>query len=65
MLNEYNQDERSELEKELKEMQNQLEDDIDTEIENMKRLNEDKLAVSRETTLKYKGILFFLFLFLF
>ncbi len=36
-------------------MQSQLEDDIDTEIENMKRLNENKLAVSRETTLKYKG----------
>jgi hypothetical protein len=49
------QDERGELDKELNEMQTQLEDDIDTEIENMKRLNEDKLAVSRETTLKYKG----------
>jgi hypothetical protein len=49
------QDERSELDKELNEMQTQLEDDIDTEIENMKRMNEDKLAVSRETTLKYKG----------
>lgn len=36
-------------------MQGQLEDDIDTEIENMKRLNEEKLAISRETTLKYKG----------
>jgi hypothetical protein len=36
-------------------MQNQLEDDIDSEIENMKRMYEDKLAVSRETTLKYKG----------
>ncbi|KAJ1403320.1 hypothetical protein B484DRAFT_405140, partial [Ochromonadaceae sp. CCMP2298] len=33
----------------------QLEDDIDTEIENMKLVNEDKLSVSRETTLKYKG----------
>lgn len=49
------EDERGELEKELSEMQNQLEDDIDTEIENMKRVNEDKLAISRETTLKYKG----------
>jgi len=48
-------DERTELDRELNEMQNQLEDDIDTEIENMKRVNEDKLAVSRETTLKYKG----------
>jgi hypothetical protein len=49
------QDERTGLEKELDEMQNQLEDDIDSEIENMKRMYEDKLAVSRETTLKYKG----------
>lgn len=48
-------DERTELDRELNEMQNQLEDDIDTEIENMKRVNEDKLAISRETTLKYKG----------
>lgn len=48
-------DERTELDRELNEMQSQLEDDIDTEIENMKRLNEDKLAISRETTLKYKG----------
>lgn len=48
-------DERGELERELDEMQNQLEDDIDTEIENMKRQYEDKLAQSRETTLKYKG----------
>ena len=51
------QDERTELDKELSEMQGQLEDDIDTEIENMKRVNEDKLAISRETTLKYKGML--------
>jgi hypothetical protein len=36
-------------------MQSQLEDDIDTEIENMKRVNESKLSLSRETTLKYKG----------
>eukprot|EP01038_Epipyxis_sp_PR26KG_P004822 gene4822-6757_t len=47
--------ERDELEKELLESQNQLEDDIDTEIENMKKQYEEKLAVSRETTLKYKG----------
>jgi hypothetical protein len=49
------EEERAELEDQLTETQNQLEDDIDTEIENMKRLNEEKLAVSRETTLKYKG----------
>jgi len=49
------EEERTELDKELNEMQNQLEDDIDTEIENMKRVNEEKLAISRETTLKYKG----------
>ncbi|RYH26673.1 hypothetical protein EON65_14300 [archaeon] len=49
------QEEREENEKELKENQNQLEDDIDIEIDNMKRSYEDKLAVARETTLKYKG----------
>lgn len=49
------EDERGELSKELNEMQSQLEDDIDTEIENMKRVNESKLSLSRETTLKYKG----------
>jgi cilia- and flagella-associated protein 57 len=48
-------EERHELSKELYEMQDQLEDDIDTEIDNMRRKNEDKLAQSRETTLKYKG----------
>jgi len=49
------EDEKSELQRELSETQNQLEDDIDTEIENMKKSFEDKLAVARETTLKFKG----------
>jgi hypothetical protein len=49
------QDEREDLTKELTEIQDQLEDDIDIEIENMKKRYEDKLATSREMTLKYKG----------
>eukprot|EP01034_Spumella_vulgaris_P035248 gene35248-43462_t len=49
------ENEKHELERDLVETQSQLEDDIDTEIENMKRVNEEKLAASRETTLKYKG----------
>jgi WD40 repeat protein len=49
------EEERHDLSKELYEIQDQLEDDIDTEIDNMRRKYEDKLAQSRETTLKYKG----------
>jgi WD40 repeat protein len=48
-------DEKTDLSKELNEVQDQLEDDIDIEIENMKKRYEDKLATSREMTLKYKG----------
>lgn len=49
------EEEKEDQEKELVETQTQLEDDIDTEVDNMKRQYEDKLALSRETTLKYKG----------
>jgi hypothetical protein len=54
------EDERTELEKELFETQNQLEDDIDTEIEHLKNLYDEKLASNRETTLKYKGFVYYL-----
>jgi chromosome segregation ATPase len=49
------EEELSELQRESVEMQSQLEDDIDTEIENMKKSFEEKLATARETTLKFKG----------
>jgi hypothetical protein len=32
----------------------QLEDDVDTEIDTMRRRSEEKLSAARETTLKYK-----------
>lgn len=41
--------------KEVEEIQTQFEDDIDTEIENLRRTYDDKLTASRETTLKLKG----------
>lgn len=49
------EDEKKKLELELKEAQNQLEDDIDTEIEHGIKQFEDRLAIARERTLKYKG----------
>lgn len=49
------QEEEEELRKELHETQDQLEDDIDTEIELMRKKYEEKLASAREMTLKYKG----------
>eukprot|EP01040_Poterioochromonas_malhamensis_P000852 gene852-905_t len=49
------EEEKNDLQRELTETQNQLEDDIDIEIENMKKRYEDKLSASREMTLKYKG----------
>lgn len=48
-------DEKNELNRELDEVQHQLSDDIRIEIENMKKKYEEKLTVSREMTLKYKG----------
>lgn len=39
----------------MTEMQSQLEDDIDTEIEHLRKAFNDKLTASRETTMKYKG----------
>ena len=51
----HSEEEKTELQRELIETQNQLEDDIDTEIENMKKSFEEKLAIARETTLKFKG----------
>lgn len=39
----------------MNEIQTQLEDDIDTEIENLRRNYEEKLTYSREMTLKLKG----------
>ena len=38
-----------------KETRTQMEEDIDTEIEQLKKRYEDKLAAEREMTLKYKG----------
>jgi chromosome segregation ATPase len=49
------EEEKQETHKELAETQAQLEDDVDTEIENMRRTFEDNLMAFRETTLKYKG----------
>ena len=46
---------RTECHRELIEMETQLEDDIDTEIENLRRMYKEKLTGHRETTLKYKG----------
>jgi len=48
-------DERTETQKELQEVHHQLEDDVDTEIETMRNMYDDKLKTSREATLKYKG----------
>lgn len=36
-------------------MKRQLEDDVDTEIENLRKSYEEKLTTARKTTLKYKG----------
>ena len=41
--------------KEVEETQLQCEDDIDTEIENLRHTFDDKFTSSRETTLKLKG----------
>lgn len=45
---------RNELDREYQEVQQQLEDDVDQEIEQLRRNYEDKLAAAREATLKYK-----------
>jgi hypothetical protein len=36
-------------------MESQLEDDLDTEVETMRRMYKEKLTGCRETTLRYKG----------
>ena len=36
-------------------IRSQVEDDLDTEIENLRRAFEEKLTACREMTLKYKG----------
>ena len=49
------EDEKTEVHKELNEIDVQLQDDLDTEIEISKVQFETKLTESRESTLKYKG----------
>merc|ERR1712146_675954 len=49
------EDERTELLKQLEESNRQLEDDIDTEIEETRKGYDQKLTVAKESTLKYKG----------
>jgi chromosome segregation ATPase len=49
------EDEKTELDRELVETKHQLEDDVDTEIEHLRRQYEEKMTTARETTLKYKG----------
>ena len=46
---------KADISRELAETGAQLEDDVDTEVENMRRMYKDKLTICRETTLKYKG----------
>lgn len=48
-------DDCHELGKEMAESQVQLEDDVDTEIDNMRNRFEKKMLKAREMTLKYKG----------
>jgi cilia- and flagella-associated protein 57 len=48
-------DEKAEAQQELEETHRQLEDDIDLEIDHMRRQYEEKLTNCREATLKYKG----------
>lgn len=47
--------ERDALNREYDEVQQQLEDDVDQEIEQLRRKYEEKLATAREATLKYKA----------
>ena len=49
------EEERTELRKLTAEEEAQLEDDIDTEIESIRKLYDGKISVCREGTLKYKG----------
>jgi len=49
------EDDKLELEREIVEIQSQLEDDVDVEIDNLRKTYEERLTSSRETTLKYKG----------
>ena len=49
------EDEKFEMQKELSETQNQLEDDIDTEIENMKKSFEEKLSIAQVLQLAFRG----------
>ena len=49
------EEERLEVVKEMTEVQVQLEDDLDTEIDNLRKGFEERLSTSRELTLKLKG----------
>lgn len=49
------EDDMHEKEREMTEIESQVEDDVDMEIVRLRSDYEDKLVLSRETTLKYKG----------
>lgn len=48
-------DQRTDTQHEITEIEHQVEDDIDTEIENLRSAYDEKLTMTRETTLKLKG----------
>jgi cilia- and flagella-associated protein 57 len=48
-------DQRTDTQQEIQEIENQFDDDIDTEIENLRSAYDEKLTFTRETTLKLKG----------
>jgi cilia- and flagella-associated protein 57 len=49
------EDEVAGVKRDWEEMRRQMEEDIDTEVELLKKRCEDELATEREATLKYKG----------
>ena len=49
------EEEKSDLQKEFDEVKQQLEDDIDTEIQNLRTKYDQQLAAEREATLRFKG----------
>jgi WD40 repeat protein len=49
------EDDMTEKDREMAEIENQVEDDVDMEIVRLRSEYEQKLVLSRETTLKYKG----------
>ncbi|CAM9277511.1 unnamed protein product, partial [Ectocarpus fasciculatus] len=49
------EDEKTDLNKALEETGNQLEDDVDTEVEMLRKSLDERLTLAREVTLKYKG----------